>query len=44
MNLYFENETDYAFPFDAEEVAAMVIEKVLEVENVNLVRLKYISS
>ena len=32
MNLYFENETDYAFPFDAEEVAAMVIEKVLEVE------------
>ena len=32
MNLYFENETDYAFPFDAEEVAGMVIEKVLEVE------------
>lgn len=33
MQLYLENETKISFGFDTEEIARMVIEKVLNVEN-----------
>lgn len=32
MDLFYENETDYEFPFNAEKTAKEVIEKTLEVE------------
>lgn len=33
MTLFVENETDYQFPFDIEEIATMVVDDVLDAEN-----------
>lgn len=33
MDLFYENETEYEFEFDAEAIARKVIEKTLEIEN-----------
>lgn len=33
MNLFYENETEYEFEFNAEKIAKEVIEKTLEIEN-----------